>query len=127
MCVWTLLGSLQWYNRQWKSPAFIGHYKPEILHQLATVPNFLNKVLVERLHNSPVISRLSGRLSSIGRLENVTSALLSNIEGLNQGVLPLNFDAYVKTKKANAAENLNKIADITGTIHYFCYFFTSLL
>lgn len=84
---------------------------------MATVPNFLNKVLVERLHNSPVISRLSGRLSSIGRLENATSALLSNIGDLShQGVLPLNFDAYVKTKKADASENLNKIADITGTI-----------
>lgn len=72
---------------------------------------------MERLHNSPVISRLSGRLSSIGRLENATSALLSNIGDLShQGVLPLNFDAYVKTKKADASENLNKIADITGTI-----------
>ncbi|XP_066255383.1 liver carboxylesterase 1-like [Euwallacea similis] len=91
-----------------------GHFKPEILRQLSSVSNFLSKILVQRLHESPVIDRLSGKLGGIGQLENITDSFISNGGSILSG-LNLNFDNYLRTKnKDDSTENLNKIADVTA-------------
>ncbi|XP_050296875.1 carboxylesterase 4A [Anthonomus grandis grandis] len=101
--------------------AVTGQYRNEIITQLSSIPNFLNKVLVEHLQDSPVISKLSGRLGNIG---NISGALISNGEKVLKSIgigqtnileqLPLNFDNYLKTKKNDIASNLDKISEVTS-------------
>lgn len=99
---------------------FAGRFKQEFLSHLSSA-DFLNKTLISTLtRNSPVISKLRGRLDTIGILENVTQALIANGEEVfakvGLGEFGVNFETYLETKHNNLVEKLNKISEVTGQL-----------
>ncbi|KAL1488054.1 hypothetical protein ABEB36_015423 [Hypothenemus hampei] len=91
-----------------------GHFKSDVLKQLNSVPDFLNKLVKEGLYSSPVISKLSGKLDKLG---NVSQSWITDgskvLTELSDSYLPSNFQNYLKTQN-NIVEKLNKVSEATA-------------
>ncbi|GJQ76573.1 hypothetical protein Trydic_g2270 [Trypoxylus dichotomus] len=73
-------------------------FKKEIVANLKTIPNFLNKVLIKNLQS------LSGLTTSVTNQNNVFWNILD----------PLNFRPYMQSTSNSIVDNLSKVSEATG-------------
>lgn len=74
---------------------FVGQFRDEIVSKVKALPNFLNEILVQNLQTVTENSN--------------TSSLFNNVLDFKA------FGNYLKTKTRDVYENLDKIAEATGT------------
>lgn len=72
-----------------------GHLRKDIVTKLTTIPNFLDKILVQNLRQSIPIAL------------NAVNSTLTNL-------IPLNFQTYLKFDTQSIAEALDKVVDVTS-------------
>lgn len=89
---------------------FLGPLKKNVLEKLQKIPNFLQNDLVQKLKEDiPLKFKLD-----LKKIKEDFHKGLASIENTLSKLVPPNFSNYVKVKKGNIFEALDKVADVTS-------------